>query len=117
MQNIAKGIGLSLIITFIVLLIFSALLTYTDVSENMINPVIMIVTAISILIGSSIGNKKIGKNGLVNGAIIGGGYILILYIISSLLNWNFSMNIEGVIMIAIGIMFGVLGGIIGVNKK
>ena len=54
--NIAKGVVISLGVTFILLLIFAAILTYTNVSETIINPVIIVITAISILIGSSIGN-------------------------------------------------------------
>ena len=95
----------------------SLILSYTNISETTIPPVIIIITAISILIGSSIGNIKIKKNGILNGAIIGGGYILILYLISSLLNVRFSLNIQSVIMIVVGIIFGVLGGIIGVNRN
>ena len=77
----------------------------------------MVVTGVSILIGSSIGNKNIKKNGIVNGAIIGGIYILILYCISSILNWKFALSLQSVIMITIGVIFGMLGGIVGVNKK
>ena len=77
----------------------------------------MIITAISIVIGSSIGSTKIKKNGLINGGIIGGSYILILYVVSSILNWKFSLNIQSIIMIITAVIFGILGGIIGVNKK
>ncbi len=114
---IMKGVGISLIATIIILLIFSAILTYTDISEQVINPVIFVATAISILIGSSVGNIKIKKNGLVNGAFVGLIYMLILYIVSSILNWDFSLNLYSIIFIAVGIIFGILGGIIGVNKK
>lgn len=62
-------------------------------------------------------NYKIKKNGILNGATIGGGYILILYLVSSILNVNFSLNIQSLVMIIIGILFGILGGIIGVNRK
>lgn len=116
-RNIAKGIGISLITTLVLLLIFSIILTYTNIQENVINPVIMMITAISILIGSSIGNIKIRKNGLLNGGIIGIGYILIIYLISSILNWKFSLNLQSIIMIITAIIFGILGGIIGVNRK
>lgn len=116
-SNIAKGVGIALLSTFILLLIFATILTYTEVSETMINPVIIIVTAISILIGSSIGNIKIKKNGIVNGALIGGIYIFIIYLISSILNWEFGLKIQSIIMIVVGMIFGILGGIIGVNKK
>ena len=115
--NIIKGVGIALITTLVLLIIFSIILTYTNIQENVINPVIMIITAISILLGSSIGNIKIKKNGLLNGAIIGGIYIIIIYLISSILNWRFSLNIQSIIMIAVSMVFGVLGGIIGVNKK
>ena len=69
--NIIKGVGISLITTVIMLIIFSILLTYTSIQENSVNPVIMIITAISILIGSSLVNMKIKKNGLINGGIVG----------------------------------------------
>lgn len=116
-KNIFKGIGISMIFTVVCLLIFSFVLTFTNISESTITPVIIVVTAISILIGSSLGNTKIKKNGILNGALVGGGYILILYLISSTLNVRFSLNMQSVIMIAVGVVFGILGGIIGVNKK
>ena len=116
-KNVFKGIGISMIFTIICLFIFAILLTYTTISESTITPVIIIVTGVSILVGSSIGNSKIKKNGILNGALVGGGYILILYLLSSLLNVRFSLNMQSVIMIAIGVIFGILGGIIGVNRK
>lgn len=117
LTNILKGVGISLIATVIMLIIFSIVLTYTNIQESTINPVIMIITAISILIGSSLGNIKIRKNGLINGGIIGGIYIITIYLISSILNWRFSLNLQSIIMIITAVVFGILGGIIGVNKK
>ena len=114
-MNILKGLGISFIITFIFLLILSIVLTYTNVSENIISPTIIIITALSILIGSSISNVKIKKNGLINGAIIGGVYIILLYLFSSIFSMQFFLTIQSVIMIITGIAFGILGGIIGVN--
>lgn len=112
-----KGVGIAFIVTLILLIIFAGLLTYTDISEQVINPVIMVITGISILIGSSIGNSKIKKNGLLNGALVGICYCLIIYLISSLLNWKFILNFQSIIMIGIGMFFGIIGGIIGVNRK
>ena len=114
---IAKGTGIALIISVACLIIFSLILTYTNISETMIEPVTIAITSISILLGSFLGNMKIRKNGLLNGGLIGIAYLLILYLVSSLLNWNFGLNIQSIIMIAIGIVFGILGGVLGVNKK
>lgn len=49
-KNIGKGIGIAFISTIVLLLIFSIILTYTNVTENTITPVIIVVTAISILL-------------------------------------------------------------------
>ena len=117
LKNIFKGVFISFITTVLFLLIYSCVLVYTDTNENTMNVVITLITAISILIGSSIGNYKIRKNGLLNGGAIGGIYLLIIYFISSILNWNFSLNVQSLILIGAGIVFGILGGIIGVNKK
>ena len=115
--RIGKGILIAMIITIVSLIIFSIILANTNITENMVNPVIMIITAISILIGSSLGNTKIRKNVLINGGIIGGIYIITIYLISSILNWKFSLNIQSIIMIITAVVFGILGGIIGVNRK
>lgn len=117
MGSIAKGTMIAIISTIILLLIFAVILTYTNISEGTINPVIITITAISILIGSSIGNMKIKKNGIFNGACIGGIYIITIYLISSILNRNFGLNIQSLIMIVISMAFGILGGIIGVNQS
>lgn len=115
--NIMKGVGIALLSTVVSLMIFSVILTYTNISEQVINPVTIVITGISILIGSSIGNIKIKKNGLINGALVGLFYMVIIYLVSSILNWNFSFNLYSIIFIVVGVIFGMLGGIIGVNRK
>ncbi|MBR3254739.1 MAG: TIGR04086 family membrane protein [Clostridia bacterium] len=115
--HIVKGVGISLISSLLLLIIFATILTFTNIPESVVSPVIIILTAISILFGSSITNMKIRKNGLLNGGIIGGIYMLTIYLISSILNWDFSLNLEALIFMVVGIAFGLLGGIIGVNKK
>lgn len=106
--SIIKGVIISFLVTLILLTIFAALLAYTNLQESTIKPVIITVTGISILIGSSFATKKLKKNGLINGAIIGGTYIFILYIISSVLNVSFSINLASLVMIAVGIFGGIV---------
>ena len=48
--KVLKGIGISWVITFILLFIYAVLLTYTKIAENTMVPVIIFITAISILI-------------------------------------------------------------------
>lgn len=116
-KYIIKGVIVSIISTIIFLLIFSIILTYTNVSEQLINPFIIIATAISIFIGSSIGSLKLQKQGLLSGALVGGIYLISLYIISGIVNNNFSISTQSIILIIAGMICGMFGGIIGVNKK
>lgn len=113
--RVLKGSITSIIITLILLFIFAILLTYTSIQENVISPVVIVITAISILIGSSISTLKIKKNGLLNGALVGIIYILTIYIISSLTGSGFACNINTIIMMVSSIIAGMIGGIIGVN--
>ena len=115
--SIIKGTAISFLATIIALTVSAVLLTYTELSENTIKPVIITVTGISILVGSSIGTRKLCKNGLMTGGAIGVLYILSIYLVSSVMNSNFVLSWISVIMIGVGVLGGVLGGIIGVNTK
>ena len=75
------------------------------------------ISALSILIGSIISVSKIAKKGMLNGAIVGGVYIVIIYLLSSIINLNFDINSNSIILIAFSMVAGMLGGVIGVNIK
>lgn len=113
--RIIKGSITSIILTLVLLFIFSIIVTYTNVKESIISPIIIIITSISILIGSSISSLKIKKNGLLNGAIVGIIYILTIYILSSIMGIGFKIDINSILMIVFAIVAGMLGGIVGVN--
>ena len=108
-KQIMKGVGIELISTVLFLIIFAIILTCTNVSESTISPVIIVTTGISILIGSIIANRKITKNGIINGGLVGAIYMLIIYLISSLLNGRFSLNIQSIIMIIVAFFCGMIG--------
>ena len=114
--KIIKGVGIAILFSLVFLTIFSALLTYTSLSENLIQPVVISVTGISILVGSFFATRKVGKNGILKGITVGLIYILLIYFISSIVNnGNFSLNLGSIIMTLAGIICGAIGGIIGVN--
>ena len=115
--RIIKGSGVAVLITLILLLIYSAFLTYTSLNENTMPIFIIAITVISILAGSLISSLNIRKNGLTNGALVGLIYIVVIYILSSIIGQNFSLNIYSIIMMIASVMAGAIGGIIGVNRK
>ena len=115
--RIIKGSLLSIIVSVIFLIIFAMLLTYTNLSENTITPIVLAIVGLSILLGSYFSTNKINKKGILNGAMVGIIYMLILYIISSVIFMDFSINASSIIMIICGIIAGIIGGIVGVNTN
>ena len=116
-KRIIKGSIFSIVITLIGLLVYSIILSYTSVSESTMPATIIIITAVSILIGSTISTSNIKKDGIVNGILVGIIYIAIIYLISSIVTGNFLLNTNSIIMVIASTLTGALGGIIGVNKR
>ena len=114
--RILKGTGFAIGVTLVLLLVYSCLLTYTNINENTMPAVIIIVSALSILVGSFISSLNIKKNGLTNGSLVGLIYILFIYLVSIIVSGNFGFNIYSIIMIITSIVAGAVGGIIGVNR-
>ena len=111
----SKSIILAMCLTLIMIFILSFLVSTTELRENIINPTVIFISALSILIGSFSASKKIKKRGIIIGAIVGITYMVIMYLISSIINMNFSITINSLIMIVFGILGGTIGGILGVN--
>ena len=115
--NVLKGTIIALVITLITIFTFAVLLIYTDISEKIIPISIITLTFISILIGTIIGTRNISKNGMLCGGIVGGVYVAFLYLISSIINTGFAVNMYSILMVVSGFLAGIIGGIIGVNIK
>ena len=114
-RKIFIGTGIAFIITLISLLIISIILTFTNVSENIITVSVIVISAFSIFIGSIISATKLNKNGILNGSFVGAIYMITIYLLSSIFVSGFNMNIQAILMIVISIFAGMIGGIIGVN--
>ena len=116
-KKILIGSGVSIIITIIGLIVFASFLTYTSIAESTIPTVTIIITIISILIGSSMCMSTVKKNGIINGVLIGLIYIGFIYVLSSIIEGNFALDLKSIIMIIGAIIAGAVGGIIGVNRR
>ena len=115
--KILSGSIISIIISILGFFIFAIILTNTDIKEDIIPLVIIIISFISILVGSIISSKKINKKGIVNGALVGIIYISIIYFLSSLILVGFELNLYSIIIFIGSVISGMIGGIIGINFK
>lgn len=115
--KVIKGSAIAIILTLIFLSIYAALLSATNMSETTMVPVVLVITGISILIGSSMSTVSIKSQGMLNGFLVGLIYMAVLYIISSIMLVGFEFNLNSVIMLIVGAVTGMIGGVIGVNIK
>ena len=115
--RVLKGSATSIVITLILLLIYSVFLTYTNISEKTMQIAIIIITAISIFVGSLTSSINIKKNGILNGGLVGLIYIGVIYLLSSIISKDFTLPAYSIIMIIASIASGCVGGIIGVNNN
>lgn len=112
---ILKGVLLAYCISFLLILVYSAILTYTGVSESTIPMVVFMISLLSVFLASSLMVIKLKENGLKNGGLIGLIYILVLYFLSSLTSVGFGLSSFSIATIIFNILLGMVGGIIGVN--
>ena len=114
--RLLKGLGIALLASLMGIFIFSIILMYTNLSEATIPIVIIVISFISILLGATISTRKISQRGMLSGGIIGGTYVALLYLTSSIVGPGFTMNMYTVIMLIAGVIAGLIGGILGVNS-
>jgi len=115
MKKIIKELIISVLLSLILMLILSILVSETTLSEKFINPLTIAIVTFSLMLGAFRVSKEKKEKGIIYGSLLGLIYMVILYIISSLINLNFSFTLNSIIMIILGILGGAIGGILGVN--
>lgn len=114
-KSIVKGCCFTFLFVYILIVIYSFILAYTNVSDTTIPTVVIGITMFSLFLSTLINCRSIGKNGLINGSLISIIYIGVIYFISSLTKTGFSLDRYSIIMIITCIIAGGIGGVIGVN--
>lgn len=114
---IVKGILVSYLITIPAFIIFAFILTYTSFPEKFIPSAVTFTTVISVLIAGSSATRNVKNKGWMNGGLVGLLYVIVLYLISSIIFKNFDIDKHVIMILIIGVLTGAIGGIIGINLK
>lgn len=115
--DFVKGIVAAYLVTIPVFLIFSVILANTDFPEKHIQSVVIATTIISVLVAGSVVTHGLKNKGWINGGFAGLIYMLVLYLFSSIIFRDFSVNRYIITVFIIGILAGCIGGILGINLK
>ena len=117
--NNVKSYIFSLFISFFVaaiLLCLSAVIfAYTNINDRHLQTFVFGTVMLSVLIGATILARRIKKKGLLFGALFGLIFILLVYMITCMAYTGFFVSNTLLIYMAICILSGIVGGIIGVN--
>lgn len=114
---ILKGFLFSIITTLIMIFVLSIILSMSNIKDDIIMPTVIFISTFCILMGGFIVGKKTKQKGIIYGSLVGVIYMIVLYLISSIMNSNFLLNANSITMILTGIIGGGVGGILGVNLK
>lgn len=115
--SVLKGILISYVITIPMFMLFALLLTNINFPERLTTPAVVITTVVSVLFAGSTATRDAKNKGWLNGGLVGLLYMLVLYLVSSLVLNNFIIDKYVLTMTFIGILTGAIGGIVGINLK
>ncbi len=112
--TIANGVIISLLASLCLILLFALLIKWLKWSDAVIAPVNIAIKIISLAVGIFYATRS-GKNGIKTGVTIGVFYIVISYIIFSILLGSFAVSIKFLWDFLLGIISGAILGVIFVN--
>ena len=112
-----KGIAVAFAITCIIFIGYGILLTYTDLSEDTLPLVSMVCTAISAAAAGYDWAVCMKEKGLLWGMGAGLVYTVLLYLITGISSGGFTLELSGLMTVAVALAAGAAGGILGVNRK
>lgn len=110
-----KYFGLFFLI-IIIIAIITALINLTGINSNTINKLSIILTALSFFIIACLASKNAKQKGFILGLKLGISFVILL-ILTNLIIFRSSFNIDRLIYYTILILSSILGGAFGKNIK
>ncbi len=116
LKPIGLGVGISLILTAILLLIFSFVLMKIDISSAAINPIMIALCAVAVFTGAFIVGRNVRRRGLFLGVCIGLLFFIIMMLVSATVS-PMGMGLDALWRFLASLVSGVLGSVFGVNSN
>ena len=111
-----KGVLVAAIISLGLIVLFAFFMKWFSLSDAVITPITLVIKGVSILIGSII-EVKGDKKGLLKGFSFGEVYMLVAFVVFSILSGDFSFSVSTILDFAFAGLLGGVVGIVKVNKK
>lgn len=112
---IFKALITAFLITIIVFIVYALIITYTDISENSLQTVVIITTLFSVVTAGIITASKAEKSGWLYGMLVGLLYALAMILIGITLSPEIKFSLKTISTTLLSIAGGGVGGMIGIN--
>lgn len=116
-SKILQGMLLSYFTTIANFCLFSALFSYTNISDSYMPLIVKVTIIVSILLGALTSSRNIRSKGWFNGGTIGILYTSIVFIIHIIFCKNFYPTTKSFQTLFLNTLIGIFGGIVGINSK
>lgn len=110
-----KALGICFAISFILIILYALILSFTSMSDSTMNMTIQIIMIVSITASSIYGGKRISRKGWLFGIVLGLAFTFLLVPLSISFTQSFSLDKYFAAKVLMGSAVGLIGGIIGVN--
>ena len=90
---------------------------YTSISTSAIQPINQVIKGLSILVGCFVFGKKVNTKGYLWGAVIGVLFTILAFIVFSILDGSFSLNLNFLTDLVFGAIMGAFAGIICISLR
>ncbi len=114
--NFLKGLILSMVISFALVVLFAFLLKWFEISDTYIFAGTMIIKALSVALGAMLALKARSR-GLAKGILFGIIYVALAFVTFSALSGSFSFDGQTALDFVSCAIIGGIVGIIKVNKN
>lgn len=114
-KSVLKGWIGSVLLTFIFLLILSLAMIKFELSENVYSIIFIVISVLSLVIGSVLAARINGEKGLISGALVGILFFIFIFVLSSIINGSFSFDMMQIYRMLGCTIVGAIAGILGVN--
>jgi len=113
LKTVLIAYGISIVLLFIAALIA----TFQAFSDQAISIMANLVTALGVFFCGFMSGRHFSSRGLIFGAICGVIYSALLCLIGNLASGTMSFGTSALTALAIGLICGAVGGIVGINTK
>lgn len=111
-KSMFKGVMCAVIATLLFILVFAFILQISGLSNAVISPVMQVVKVICIFIGVAIALKPAKSKGWLYGLLVGIFYMVLTFIVFSLLDGHFVINLGALSDLLFAALVGLVSAVL-----